>query len=145
MSAIKDKANGKQFIKERPKLPPATLKSNRSNVSSNEDEDYNMLDIPFEAAVPNVAPEPIAPKPIVSEPTTSEVPLEPVQSRYPKRKGQPRVNYSEAEVPDDDHYLCKSIDGLLVLGIWFLFLLVGKAWNYMNLVSSRSSPKNMKR
>ena len=108
VSAIKEKANGKHFVKERPKLPPATLKSNRSSISSDEDEDE---DIPFGAEVPDIAPGPIgvATEPAAPEPTTSETPLEPVRSRYPRREGQPRVNYSEAEVPDDDHYLCKSV------------------------------------
>ena len=29
-----------------------------------------------------------------------------VESRYPKRE-RPRVNYTELETPDDDHFLCK--------------------------------------
>ena len=29
------------------------------------------------------------------------------ERRYPKRKE--RVDYTEAEVPDDDHYLCKYL------------------------------------
>ena len=36
---LKEKANGKHFVKERPKLPASTLQNNNSN-SSDEDEDY---------------------------------------------------------------------------------------------------------
>ena len=37
-------------------------------------------------------------------PVTSQKPVE-RPSRYPKRC--PRINYEEADVPDDDHYLCE--------------------------------------
>ena len=32
-----------------------------------------------------------------------------VEPRYPKREGTARVNYTEMETPDDDHFLCKLL------------------------------------
>ena len=118
VSPVKEKANGKQFIKERPKLPPSTLKRSRINSSSSdESEDDDKLEdhetiledhvLPFVPFVPFDSP---------------EVPVKAVEAvpRYPKREGQPRVNYSEAEVPDDDHYLCKLMK-IVVLQSFFLY------------------------
>lgn len=65
---ITEKANGKQFIRERPKLPASTIKPEVDDESEESDEEV-------------------------------------VETRN-LRKG-PRVNYTESEVPDDDHYLCK--------------------------------------
>ena len=42
---LKEKANGKHFVKERPKLPASTLQNNNSN-SSDEDEDYEEIFTP---------------------------------------------------------------------------------------------------
>ena len=42
---LKEKANGKHFVKERPKLPASTLRNNNSN-SSDEDEDYEEIFTP---------------------------------------------------------------------------------------------------
>ena len=67
---VTEKANGKQFIRERPKLPASTIKPEVDDDNEESDEEV-------------------------------------IEARN-LRKG-PRVNYTESEVPDDDHYLCKFI------------------------------------
>ena len=62
------KENDKHFIKERPKLPPSTIKEVESK---NEDSQ----------------------------------PPSPPRRKLPQRAL--RVNYSELDVPDDDHFLCE--------------------------------------
>ena len=48
---------------------------------------------------------PIRKRPSHSSADTHHHKEETVSSRYPKRVG--RISYQEAEVPDDDNYLCK--------------------------------------
>ena len=104
VSVIKEKANGKQFIKERPKLPAHTLKKKNADSSSSDEGENIEEDMVMPEGNKNCNND--------KEPEISTLPL---TTRYPKREGQPRVNYAEAEVPDDDHFICKcSVEGFLV-------------------------------
>lgn len=117
VTAVKDKANGKQFIKERPKLPPSTLRNNNNDDSDSDDNNNNNEDVNLSRYGNTGGENKFAEEDMPTESATSEqvpisatseqVPISAIPPRYPKREGQPRINYSEAEVPDDDHYICK--------------------------------------